>query len=99
MKRSISVICLVCLVALTPALSFPVVEQTAGWGTSSAIAAETGSKDRNPGTSNISDSGTGGLNQRPTKPSKIPEPATIVSILAGVAGVALFVRWRKKGRG
>jgi len=99
MKRNISVICLVGLVALTLAFSFPVLEQTAGWCTGSALAAETGSKDRNPGTSNISDSGKGGSNERPTKPSRIPEPATIVSILAGVAGVALFVRWRKKGRG
>lgn len=97
MKRSISVICLVCLVALAPALSFPVVEQTAGWGTSSALAADTGHNERSPDTGNL---GHGkGHKDHPAKPSRIPEPATIVSILAGVAGVALFLRWRKKGRG
>lgn len=98
MMKRITVFSLIGLAALALALSFPVVEQTAGWGTGTALGAETGSKDRGPGKGTISDSGEGGLNQRPGKPSKIPEPATLFSLLMGAGGVALFVRASRKDK-
>jgi len=96
MMKRITVFSLVGLAALALALSFPVVEQTAGWGTGTALGAETGSNDRGPGTGNL-DHGKG-HKDHPANPSRVPEPATLFSLLMGAGGVALFVRASRKDR-
>jgi hypothetical protein len=91
---------LVGLLALMLALSYPVVEQRAAWGTGPAFAAAPASNDGGSGSGQTNNEGGWfGYEPKPhSSPVSVPDPSPLFSYLVGAAGSVLFVRWRRKDK-
>ena len=96
MIRKITQFALLGMAALTLALFCPSVEHPTALGTEPAFAAQSAFNDGGSGTDQSTAGGPGGVKPRPNPVSRVSEPSTLFSVLAGVAGFVLGPddRWK-----
>lgn len=100
MKREIKQSTFLGLIALTLALLLcPALDQLVEVDTGTAFGGQSAFSDGNSGSGKTDNEGHGFGHRPQPRPRSfsVQEPATLLSLILGTAGVVLFLRWRKKG--